>query len=114
MPMCSIGEELRSYYLFLNLFVQWLPASRTSTMMREAVEKLVGKVKARGYAITSMTTNPEATLAKLDGLVDAPCDTIGSRTHVEHAEREVRTIKERLRCIEHGVGFKCAIRFASR
>ena len=59
-----------------------------------------------------MTTDPEATLAKLDGLVDVPWDTIGSTTHVEHAEREVRTIKERLRCIEHGVGFKCAIRFA--
>ena len=73
--------------------------------MRDAMEKLVGKVRARGFAITSMTTDPEGALSTLDGLLDVPWDTIGSRTHVEHAEREICTIKERVCSIEHDVKF---------
>ena len=46
------------------------------------------------------------------GLVDAPWDTIGSRTHVEHAERVIRVIKERLRALEQNVNFRVARRFA--
>ena len=58
-----------------------------------------------------MTTDPEGALSTLDGLLDVPWDTIGSRTHVKHAEREIRTLKERIRSTEHGVKFNCAARF---
>jgi hypothetical protein len=39
-------------------------------------KKLVGKVNARGFAIISMTTDPEEALSTLDGLSDVPWDTV--------------------------------------
>ena len=94
------------------LMVDWIPASRDSTALIGSVNKLLGKVRARGFFVEKITADPERALAKLEGLVDADWDTVGSRDHEEHAEREIKFVKERLRCMEHGVPFRVANRFA--
>ena len=91
--------------------VQYIPSHHAS-VLKDAVMRIVTKIRARGFIINTVITDPESSLKTLDGLVDVPWDTVGSRTHVEHAEREVRVIKERLRATEYGVKFRIAKRFA--
>ena len=94
------------------LMVEWIPNSRSAGALKESINKMLGKIRARGYIVERITTDPEKALAKLDGLVDCAWDTVGSRDHEEHAEREIKFLKERMRCTEHGVPFRVANRFA--
>ncbi len=89
-----------------------IPTNHTASVLLDGVNKVIGKIRARGYTIFKFTTDPEASFKCLDGMIDVLWDTIGSRTHVEHAEREIRVIKERLRSLEYGVSFRIARRFA--
>ena len=75
------------------LMVDWIPSSRNAESLLQSVNKMLGKVRARGYDVERVTTDPERALAKLDGMVNCAWDTVGSRDHEEHAEREIRLIR---------------------
>lgn len=97
--------------LFVDL-VQWIPTNHTTATLRDAMNKMIGKVKSRGFTITKITTDPEKALVALDELIDVVIENTGSGSHEEHVEREIRTVKERLRAMEHGVSFRIASRLA--
>lgn len=97
--------------LYVDL-VQHIPGPQTITVLRDAMNKMIGKVKSRGFTITKVSTDPAKALAALDGLIDAVIDNTGSGSHEEHVEREIRTVKERLRAMEHGVPFRIPSRLA--
>ena len=106
------GEQFILFVVkpIMMLLAQWLPVNKTAEVMIAGVNKLLGKVRSRGYVVEYISTDPEKALAKLDGLVDAVWETVGSRSHEEHVEREIRFVKERLRATEHGLPFRVALR----
>jgi hypothetical protein len=74
----------------LDLYLVQRLTNHTAGELKDWVNKIIGKIRARSFTILKIITDPDASFKCLDGLIDVPWDTIGSRTHVEHAERVVR------------------------
>jgi hypothetical protein len=74
--------------------------------MCTAVESLCKRVEARGFQATEIVADPGGELAGMVGKIARHITIVGSRTHVADAEVEIRTIKERLRCMEAGLPYR--------
>jgi hypothetical protein len=55
--------------------VQYIPSHHAS-VLKDAVMRIITKIRARGFIINTVITDPESSLKTLDGLVDVPWDTV--------------------------------------
>ena len=86
------------------VMVQWLPKLDTWNM-KAAVLTVCNKIEARGYTVHEVVVDPFKSLTALTGLLPRNITVVGSRAHVEDAEVEIRTVKERVRSSTHGLPY---------
>jgi hypothetical protein len=70
------------------------------------LEKMIRIVQAYGFTIRRVVIDPERALKYIDGRLSVPTQPVGARNHVVVAEREIRTIKDRMRTIIAGLEYK--------
>lgn len=80
-------------------FVFWIPKSDNKEIWRNRVHILKAKVESRGYELEKITSDRDPVLNILAQIEVVPWERCASGDHNEHAEREIRLIKERLRCV---------------
>jgi hypothetical protein len=74
------------------------------------ISKMIGKIHEYGFTVDKIVVDPDRALNGLIGKLNVIVEVKGARAHVVDAEREIRIVKERLRCNENSQPFKVARR----
>jgi hypothetical protein len=70
------------------------------------LNRMISKTLEYGFVVEVIVVDPARALSALVGKLRVAVEVKGARTHVVDAERDIRMIKERLRCNENSLGFK--------
>jgi hypothetical protein len=89
------------------MFIDALTKSETRGYLKSILEVHIGKLSDRGFVVRTIFVDPQRALEALDGSLNVPVDVTGARRHVGVIERNIRTIKERMRAVECGLPYKC-------
>lgn len=76
-----------------------------------AVKAILDMIWAKGFKISRVEVDPEGGLGALKSMFQTDMDIVGAGTHVAHAEREGRVVKERCRMILAALPYQLAARF---
>eukprot|EP01033_Poteriospumella_lacustris_P004483 gene4483-3202_t len=111
-----------SYPLRLTM-VALLPDKKATTVARALVDH-VDHYKAKGFRVTRVVTDPEATMRAAGGILKqhgVDYDEVGVDQHVARVEAMVKLIKERTRSILYGLPYRLpnqltryAVQYATR
>jgi hypothetical protein len=89
------------------MFIDALTKSETRGYLKSILEVHIGKLSDHGFVVRTIFVDPQRALEALDGSLNVPVDVTGARRHVGVIERNIRTIKERMRAVECGLPYKC-------
>jgi hypothetical protein len=82
--------------------------SRTKEVLYDAMDKILRFYNTAGYTVGCIHCDPEFTplLEPIRDALDVEVNYCPAQAHVPEAERNIRTIKERMRSVFHGLPYK--------
>lgn len=93
------------------IVLKYVPEKKSWKEVAAIFDEINAIARTKGFQIEKAFTDPEGNCIRAKGKTLLDIDTNGPRLHQEDAERCVRTVKERLRCLEIGSCFQVARRF---
>jgi len=100
----------REFLLFVSkplhlLLCQFITKNADASCIEEASKKLINYLTQKGFNILKFVADPAKIFVKQEVISRSVWDIGGAGIHSEHVEREIRFVKDKLRCLDSDIPY---------